>query len=100
MSELDANRELLTILPPLYAQDGFGDDAIAYIKLSHPDIDWLWFVTEWDSEDTMFGLVFGFEKELGYISLSELIGSNVQIDLSFVPASLKAIKLTYQEFGI
>jgi hypothetical protein len=100
MAELSSNKDLLSILPPLYAQDELGDDAIAYIKLLQPDIDWLWFVTEWDSEDIMFGLVFGFEKELGYISLSELIASDVQIDLEFRPTSLKEIKLTYQEFGI
>lgn len=33
---------------------------------------WSWLVLEFDGQDTLFGLVRGFETELGYFSLSEL----------------------------
>ena len=59
-------------LPPLYAQDGKGGDAVAYLKLFTPDSSWTWYATEFDGEDQFFGLVRGHETELGYFSLREL----------------------------
>jgi hypothetical protein len=59
-------------LPLLYAQDGKGMDAIAYVKFFDPTGSWTWYATEFDGEDTFFGLVCGFEQELGYFSLNEL----------------------------
>ena len=41
-------------------------------KFFCPWNNWTWYTTEYDGEDTFFGLVEGFEKELGYFSLSEL----------------------------
>jgi len=41
-------------------------------KFFCPWNNWTWYATEYDGEDTFFGLVEGFEKELGYFSLSEL----------------------------
>ena len=64
-----ANREAL---PGLYEQDGLGDDAIVHVKFFTPDSNWTWYATEFDGKDTFFGLVDGFEMELGYFSLSEL----------------------------
>jgi len=83
-------------LPPLYSQDGKGDDAIAHVKFFSPYSNWTWFVTEFDGKDTFFGLVQGLEEELGYFSLSELdqvtvMGGipAVERDLYFKPAPLK-----------
>ena len=64
-----ANRKAL---PKLYAQDGLGEDAIVHVKFFTPNSSWTWYATEFDGEDTFFGLVDGFEKEFGYFSLSEL----------------------------
>ena len=39
---------------------------------------WRWYITEWDPETgTCFGLVEGFEVELGYFDLTELAESTV-----------------------
>lgn len=60
-------------IPPLYAQDGKGDDAIVYAKLFSPWGSWTWFITEYDPEERRcFGLVVGHVSELGYFSLAEL----------------------------
>jgi hypothetical protein len=59
-------------LPPLYAQDGKGMEAIVYVKFFDPTGSWTWYVTEFDGEDTFFGFVCGFFNEFGYFSLNEL----------------------------
>jgi hypothetical protein len=53
--------------------------------------------TEFDGNDTFFGLVDGLEKELGYFSLSELqsvrgpLGLPIERDLYWRPKTLKEI---------
>ncbi len=84
-------------LPPLYAQDGKGGDAVAYLKLFTPDSSWTWYATEFDGEDLLFGLVDGHEREMGYFSLSELqkvrgpLGLNIERDTAFRPKTLREI---------
>ena len=68
-------KELADTIPPLYANDGADDpDAVvARVKLFSPYNGWRWYITEWDAESgTCFGLVEGFEVELGYFDLTEL----------------------------
>lgn len=84
-----------TKLPPLYANDGLGYEAIALVKFFTPDSNWTWYATEYDpTERLFFGLVDGFEKELGYFSLDELecvrgaLGLKVERDLYFTPVKL------------
>ena len=94
--------ELLTkglkkFLPRLYEQEERGDEAIAYLKFFTPDSNWTWYVTEFDGKDTFFGLVDGFEKELGYFSLSELekvrgrLGLPIERDMYFKPKAIKEL---------
>lgn len=82
-------KDLLKKIPPLYSQENVEDPDIA-VKFFTPDAQWTWFVTEggvvreddegtdplstWDGKADVifFGLVDGFEKELGYFTLSEL----------------------------
>lgn len=64
-------QELLKELPALYSQDGKGYDAIAYVHYFSMN-GWHWYGTEFDGDDTFFGLVRGLETELGYFSLREL----------------------------
>ena len=85
-------------LPPLYSQDGKGGKAIAHVKFFTPDSNpWTWFATEFDGKDTFFGLVHGFEKELGYFSLKELesvrgpMGLPIERDLYWQPKMLQEI---------
>ena len=56
-------KELRDKLPALGEGDG---------KFFHPLSDWTWYATEFDGDDLFFGLVCGFEKEIGYFCLSEL----------------------------
>ena len=94
--------ELLTqairqTLPPLGSQDGRGMDAVARVKFFTPDSSWTWYATEFDGQDTFFGLVDGLERELGYFSLAELesargpFGLAVERDLFWQPKTLAEI---------
>ena len=80
--------DLRTQLPQLYSQEEV-DDPKAIAKYFTPDSNWTWYATEFDGKDTFFGLVDGFEKELGYFSLKELesikgpFGLGVERDLWF-----------------
>ena len=85
-------------LPELYAQDGKGEEAIAHVKFFTPTSNWTWYATEFDGEDTFFGLVVGHDTELGYFSLSELesvvgpLGLGVERDRHFTPKTLRECK--------
>ena len=56
-----------------------------------------WYASEFDGEDTFFGLVDGFEAEFGYFSFSELaevrglLGLPVERDIHFTPKPLREI---------
>lgn len=88
--------EIRTSLPALRTTE-FAPDPIAQVKFFTPDGEWTWFVVEFDGDDTFFGLVKGFEDELGYFSLSELqeirgrLGLPVERDLSFEPTPLSRL---------
>lgn len=63
--------ELRKEIPQLYSQET-AEDPVVYCKFFTPWSNWTWYVTEFDGEDIFFGLVQGFEEELGTFSLSEL----------------------------
>jgi len=90
-------KEIRRALPPLGSQDGQGLDAIARVKFFTPDGGWTWYATEFDGEDTFFGLVVGFEAELGYFQLSELeqvrgrLELPIERDRSFKPTALREL---------
>jgi len=89
--------ELRAELPPLYGQDGLGGKAIVHCKFFTPDSSWTFWATEFDGEDTFFGLVDGHEKELGYFSLRELesvrgpLGLPIERDIHWRPKTLAEI---------
>ncbi len=91
------NSEVRKKLPPLYSQEEKGLEAVAVVKFFTPDSGWTWYATEFDGEDLFFGLVDGFEKELGYFRLSELkqargkLGLPIERDLYFKPTKLKKL---------
>lgn len=93
--------EIRKALPPLYSQDGKGYEAIAQVKFFSPYSAWTWYATEFDGEDTFFGLVQGHEEELGYFSLKELESLTamngqlplVERDRYFMPRPLTEVKL-------
>jgi hypothetical protein len=71
-----------------------GLNAIAQVKFFTSDSNWTWYASEFDGEDTFFGLVSGFEVELGYFSLKELqevkgpLGLQIERDIYFEPQTL------------
>ena len=86
-------QELRRRLPALYSTET-DHDPVAQAKFFTPWSNWTWYVTEFDGEDTFFGLVDGLERELGYFSLSELesilgpAGLTIERDLHFKPTPL------------
>jgi len=85
-------------IPAIYAQDGKGNQATAYVKLFTPDANWTWYITEMDPETgECFGLVDGLEKELGYFRIQELeavrgpMGLPVERDIMFQPKTLAEV---------
>ena len=110
-------KELLRKIPPLYSQENVPDPMVQ-CKFFTPDSSWTWYVTEGsavlqgdedgerhialkdvrDWSDVLdvrfFGLVDGFEEELGYFLLSELqwvrgrLGLPIERDLYWRPQPL------------
>jgi len=86
--------ELAATIPKLYAAEK-EKDPIAYLRWFTPDSNWTWYVLEADLDQRIaFGLVKGFETELGYIALDEIesvrgpLGLPVERDLHFQPKPL------------
>lgn len=90
-------KEIRKKLPPLYSQKEKGQKAIAHVKFFTPDSSWTWYATEFDGEDTFFGLVDGHVMELGYFSMAELqtvrgpMGLPIERDLYWSPKPLGEI---------
>ena len=99
-------REVRETVPDLYAQDGKGGETVAYVKFFTPSSSWTWYVVGGEPvldesgkelDYRFFGLVDGFEKELGYFMLSELeevrgpMGLPIERDLYWRPQTLGQI---------
>ena len=89
---------LETQIPALYATERTADPTV-WIKLFTPDSSWTWYITEYDRADQLaFGLVVGFETELGYFSLAELrsirgpLCLRIERDLYFEPRALSEVR--------
>jgi hypothetical protein len=91
-------KTLLRTIPKLGATE-HTKDPIARVKLFTPDSNFTWYVTEYDPKSReAFGLVLGFEIELGYFSLDELeslrgpLGLPVERDQWFTPVALSKVR--------
>ena len=78
-------------IPNLYATERTADPTV-HARYSHALTGWQWFVLEWDGVSTCFGLVKGFETELGYFDLRELEAEGAALDLEFKPMPLSAVR--------
>ena len=95
-------KELGDTIPAIGANENVEDhDAVlAPAKLFSPYSNWRWYVTEWDAETGLcFGLVEGFETEIGYSDLTELAEVTVfggvpaiERDLYWEPQTLGEIR--------
>ena len=75
-----------------------GENPVAAIKLFAPSGGWTWYIAAYDPETReAYGLVDGFEKEFGYVSMPELVafrgrfGLPVERDLYWKPIPLDEI---------
>lgn len=85
------NKDLEKIIPPLYSQE-HNDNPIAYARFYVPFTSWQWYILEYSKEESiLYGLVYGFEKEYGYISLEELELVQALRDDTFVPTNIKDV---------
>ena len=86
-------------IPNLYETEN-QEEKICYVKLFLADSNWTQYIIEIDKQDnnTCFGLVDGFEQELGYFTIKELenlrgqFGLKVELDSSFTPTQLSKIR--------
>ena len=89
-------------IPALYANEKVADydTVLAHAKLFSPYSNWTWYITEMNpATGTCFGLVDGFEQEIGYFDLTELAETTVfggvpalERDLYWEPKTLGEIK--------
>jgi hypothetical protein len=84
-------------LPALYSQE-HNPEPMALVRFYDSLGDWSWYASEYDGKDLFFGLVLGFERELGYFSLSEFEQVNrdagyerIKRDPDFKPTKLSEI---------
>ena len=101
--------KLADTIPALYANENVPDydTVIVHAKLFSPYSNWTWYITEMDpATGTCFGLVAGFERELGYFDLTELAETTVfgdvpavERDLYWEPRTLGEFKRGSQEYS-
>tara|TARA_B100001123_G_C15019489_1_gene910920 strand:+ start:163 stop:438 length:276 start_codon:yes stop_codon:yes gene_type:complete len=86
-------KELRRKLPKLGSTE-HEEDPVAIVKYFTPFGNYTWYATEFDGEDTFFGLVDGYVSELGYFSLStfEAASARIERDLWFKPTPLSALR--------
>jgi hypothetical protein len=92
-------KELEKIIPKLYATEDIKlEEKVVYAKFFTSDANWTWWVLEYDKDEKIcFAMVHGQERELGYVSITELesvrgpLGLNVERDMSFKPTKYKDI---------
>lgn len=83
-------------LPPLHSTKTH-PDPLAVVKFFTPWAGSTWYAIEFDGEDCFFGVVDGFERQLGYFSLTELeairgpSGLPIERDRHFEPIPLSRL---------
>ena len=81
------------------------DDPIVWFKFFHPMSSWAWYLTEYDPKERLaFGLVTGFEAEIGYFSIEELEslevgGLKVEREIWTHPVSIRSLSAYKAEWG-
>ncbi|MDA8205390.1 MAG: hypothetical protein M0Z36_04925 [Thermaerobacter sp.] len=77
-------------MPKTYEQDGMGLRAVAYLHYFTPAFDF--YITEKDrtgnGTQQAFGLACAHEREIGYISIRQLVEAGAELDLHWTPKTL------------
>ena len=81
-------------MPRTYETDGQGLKAVAFLHYYTPAFDF--FITEKDRQGDgtrqAFGLAIAPERELGYISIAQLVAAGAELDMCWTPKPLAEIK--------
>ena len=84
---------LIKTTPKTYEQDGLGLRAVAHLHYFTPVFDF--YITEKDRTGSgtqqAFGLACAHEREIGYISIRQLVEAGAELDLHWVPKTLTEI---------
>jgi len=100
-------KEILDKLPKLRGTEGTNDPLVV-TKFFDPTGSWTWYVIEGqdEGEDFIFyGLVKGFETELGNFSLNELksvkgaLGLGIERDMHWTPKPLSEVRNALEKTG-
>ncbi len=102
--KIEELRSVITTMPVTYQQDELGDQAIVHLHYFYGNCHW--FITEKDMEGDgtiqAYGMAdLGFGPESGYISIEELVQSDVliELDLHWKPIT-RAEVMTKTQSGI
>lgn len=93
--KLDELARIVKAMPKNYETDGQGDDAIAH--LHYFTAEWDWYITEKDGDPDgqgqiqAYGMVDGWERERGYVSIKEITRAGAEVDLHWEPRSLRQV---------
>ena len=83
----------IAAMPRTYETDGQGLKAVAVLHYFTPAFDF--YITEKDREGSgtrqAFGLAIAPERELGYISIRQLVEAGAELDLYWTPKTLAEI---------
>ena len=83
----------IEVMPKTYETDGQGLNAVASLHYFTPAFDF--YITEKDhtgnGTQQAFGLACAHEREIGYISIRELVEAGAELDLYWTPQTLAAI---------
>lgn len=88
--------ETISNMPKSYETDGQGNNAVAH--LHYFTGSWDWYITEKDVDSDgqgqiqAFGMVDGYECEMGYISIKEITRAGAELDMHWTPRTLRQIK--------
>ncbi len=105
-------KEVRQKLPALYSQE-YEKDPMVVCKFFDPTGSWSWYVIEGEEKEydygmdlLFFGLVVGFEPEMGYFTLTQLETAKqgltglqalpVERDLYFTPCKLSEVKKAHE----
>ena len=97
LAKIEEYASRVATMPKTYEQDGKGGDAVVYLHYFWGGSDW--YIIERDTEDEQHQ-AFGYailngdicNAELGYISIEELAGHGVELDLHWQPKTLREVK--------
>ena len=83
--------EIAKTVPRLYEQDG-AEDPTVYAHYFSCVNGWDWWLLEFDGTDEAFGLVEGYDDELGYFSIKEMAELNRQMGFAAVEREERAAR--------